>query len=65
MIHEKRPNTAPGLTEHQLSLKAHREVVERKRETVKSLMLEAIKLVEERKSCTCHEAYERAMIAKP
>jgi 5'-methylthioadenosine phosphorylase len=58
-------NMAPGLTEHPLSLKAHREVVERKRETVKSLMLEAIKLVEERKSCTCHEAYERAMIAKP
>ncbi|MED3625526.1 MTAP family purine nucleoside phosphorylase [Neobacillus thermocopriae] len=58
-------NMAPGLTEHPLSLKAHREVVERKRETVKSLMLEAIKLVEERKRCTCHEAYERAMIAKP
>ncbi|WP_374718101.1 MTAP family purine nucleoside phosphorylase [Neobacillus sp.] len=58
-------NMAPGLTEHPLSLKAHREVVERKRETVKSLMLEAIKLVEERKRCTCHEAYERARIAKP
>ncbi|MDQ0199713.1 MTAP family purine nucleoside phosphorylase [Neobacillus ginsengisoli] len=57
-------NMAPGVTDHKPSLKAHKEVGERKRETVRTLMLEAIKLADERKTCLCHEAYERAVLAR-
>ncbi|MGP4078436.1 MTAP family purine nucleoside phosphorylase [Pseudalkalibacillus sp. R45] len=57
-------NMAPGVTEKKPSLKAHKAVSESKKETVKQLMLEAIKRAGERKSCSCPEAYEKAALAK-
>ncbi|MFG6120948.1 MTAP family purine nucleoside phosphorylase [Thalassobacillus sp. B23F22_16] len=57
-------NMAPGVTEKKPSLKAHKEVSQSKSEVVKELMLEAITHAHDRKSCSCRDAYERAVVAK-
>ncbi|WP_066066931.1 MTAP family purine nucleoside phosphorylase [Neobacillus soli] len=57
-------NMAPGISNQKLSLKAHKEVSESKKEIVKTLMIKAIDLVYSKDSCRCHEAYERAALAR-
>ncbi|MDM5200925.1 MTAP family purine nucleoside phosphorylase [Fictibacillus enclensis] len=57
-------NMAPGITEKKPSLKAHKAVSESRKHRVRELMLKAIENATGKKSCTCHAAYESALLAQ-